>query len=82
MPEREVIDAPRDEEEAGDDAVPATIELSDDPVLAAMQVASVGPFGPFDRQQLLAAPTPEERVGRLAALLEDAEQVLRLRLSE
>jgi Lon protease-like protein len=68
--------------EAGDDAVPPTIELSDDPVLAAMQVAAVGPFGPFDRQLLLAAPTPDDRVARLGALLEDAEQVLRLRLSE
>jgi Lon protease-like protein len=68
--------------EAGDDAAPATIELSDDPVLAAMQAASLGPFGSFDRQLLLAAPTPEDRVARLAALLDDAEQVLRLRLSE
>jgi Lon protease-like protein len=68
--------------EAGDATVPATVELSEDPVLAVLQAAAAGPFGPLDRQALLAAPTPEDRVRALQALLEDAEAVLRLRLAE
>lgn len=66
--------------EAGDPTAPATIELSEDPVLAGYQVATVGPFGPHDQQRLLSAPTPDERLKRLAALLEDAALVLDLRL--
>jgi Lon protease-like protein len=68
--------------EAGDPSVPATIELSPDPILAAYQVAAVGPFGPLDRQRLLGAPTPEDRVALLAALLDEAAETLALRLSE
>ena len=67
--------------EAGDAVVPATIELSDDPVLAVHQAAAVAPLGPWDRQQLLAAPTPEARADLLATLLADAAEVLTLRLS-
>jgi Lon protease-like protein len=68
--------------EAGDDAAPATIELSPDPVLAGHQAASVGPFGPLDRQRLLSASSPAARADLLEDLLADAEQVLRLRLAE
>jgi Lon protease-like protein len=68
--------------EAGDPAVPATIELSPDPVLAAYQVAAVGPFGPLDRQRLLTAPSPERRAALLTTLLDDAAETLALRLSE
>lgn len=67
--------------EAGDAVPPATIELADDPVLALLQVAAVGPFGPLDRQHLLEAPSPDARADLLAALLDDAAEVLRLRLS-
>jgi Lon protease-like protein len=66
--------------EAGDATAPATIELSDDPVLAGYQAAVVAPLGPLDQQHLLAAPTPDARVERLAALLEEAVEVLELRL--
>ena len=68
--------------EAGDPSVPATIELSPDPILAAYQVAAVGPFGPLDRQRLLAAESPEDRVAQLAALLDEVAETLALRLSE
>jgi Lon protease-like protein len=66
--------------EAGDATVPATIELSEDPVLAVLQAAAVAPIGPLDGQRLLAAATPEERATLLEALLADAADVLRLRL--
>jgi hypothetical protein len=68
--------------EAGDRAVPATIELSDDPVLAVLQASAVGPFGPLDRQRLLSAETPEARADVLDELLSDALAVLQMRLSE
>lgn len=51
--------------EMGADQADATAELSSDPVLATYQVAALGPFGPLDRQRLLAAPSPNERL-RLA----------------
>lgn len=66
--------------EAGDEAAPATIELSDDPVLAGYQATAVAPLGPLDRQRLLCAPSPEERLSLLSELLEDAAIVLELRL--
>jgi Lon protease-like protein len=68
--------------EAGDAAAPATVELSDDPVEAVYQAATVAPLGPHDRQRLLVTAGPEERVALLAALLVEAEGVLRLRLAE
>ena len=66
--------------EAGDPAAPATVELSDDPVLASYQASAVAPIGAFDRQRLLVAATPEQRVASLAELLADAVAVLELRL--
>ena len=66
--------------EAGEGTAPATVELSDDLVLAVQQAAAVAPLGPFDRQRLLAAPAPEERARLLDELLGEAEEVLTLRL--
>jgi uncharacterized protein len=66
--------------EAGDPAASATVELSDDPVLAVLQAAALAPLGPLDRQRLLAAPTPDDRVDLLQGLLDDAAEVLLLRL--
>jgi len=66
--------------EAGDEVPPATIELSDDPVLAGYQAMAVAPIGPLDRHRLLAAETPDARIAELADLLRDAIEVLELRL--
>jgi Lon protease-like protein len=43
-------------------------------------VAAVAPFGPLDRQRLLAAPDPAARADLLAELLADEERFLRARL--
>ena len=67
--------------EAGDAVVPATVELADDLVLAIQQAAAVGPFGPHDQQRLLEAPSPDARLDVLTGLLDDAAEVLQLRLS-
>jgi Lon protease-like protein len=66
--------------EAGDVSAPATIELTDDPVLASYQAMAVAPIGPLDRHALLVAATPDERVDQLADLLRDAITFLELRL--
>lgn len=68
--------------EAGDQAPPATVELDRDPVVAGYQAVALAPVGPFDRQQLLGAATPEARLGALGTLLEDAVAVLQQRLAE
>lgn len=68
--------------EAGDQSAPATIELSDDPVLAGYQAAVVAPIGPHDRQRLLVAGSPDERLGLLDEMLEECVEVLQLRLAE
>lgn len=61
-------------------AVPATIELSDDVLLAGLQAAAVAPLGPVDQQALLEAANPDERAERLAALLAEQEELLSFRL--
>lgn len=66
--------------EAGDATAPATIELTDDPVLAGYQAAAVAPLGPLDRHALLVAVSPDARVAHLGELLADAIDVLGLRL--
>ena len=68
--------------EAGDQVAPATIELSDDPVLASHQAAALAPIGPLDQQRLLCSSTPEARLEAVGILLTDVIAVLRLRLSE
>ncbi len=66
--------------EAGDPAAPATIELSDDPVLAGYQATAVAPIGPLDQHALLTAASPDARVAQLSDLLQDCIEVLTLRL--
>jgi uncharacterized protein len=62
--------------ELGAENVDATVEVSDDPTLGSYQVAALGPFGPHDRQRLLASPTPTERL--LLATDELANQMILL----
>ena len=49
-------------------------------MLAGYQAAAVAPLGPLDQQRLLAAATPDARVELLAELLDEAIEVLELRL--
>lgn len=66
--------------EVGDPANPATVEVATDPVLASHQVSALAPIATIDQQGLLAAGTVGLRLARLDALLQDAIEVLDLRL--
>jgi Lon protease-like protein len=57
------------------------VQLSDDLVQAAYQLAGRAPIGPVDRYRVLAAPTLETRVELLGAAVDDAEAMLRFRLA-
>ena len=62
--------------ELGDPAVPATVELDDDPVVASWQIAALAPIGPADAQRVLEAAGPDARLGLLVELLEDTAHLL------
>jgi len=66
--------------ELGEAAVPATVELSDDPAIGSYQAGAVSPLGPMDRQAVLAAPSVDDRLGVLDGLLVDAGELLEARL--
>lgn len=64
----------------GDDVPTTAIDLAaDDPVAASYRLAQLAPITTFDRQQLLAAPSVEERLDRLDRLLADEALVARAR---
>jgi Lon protease-like protein len=67
--------------ELAEPAPPATVELSDDPVLATYHATALAPLGPDDRYRLLVAPGPAPRRRLLDVLLTEAEATLRFRLS-
>lgn len=67
--------------EAGQAAAPATIELADDPVQAGYQAVALAPLGPFDKQLLLAATSPDERLEQLAGMLAEAMELIEARLT-
>ncbi len=67
--------------ELGDAVVSATVELSDDPVLASYQAVAVAPIGPADQYALLAAPDAAERTDRLSVMLAEEEEHLGRRLA-
>ncbi|QXC62050.1 LON peptidase substrate-binding domain-containing protein [Aquihabitans sp. G128] len=68
--------------ELGDPGPPATVDLElGEPSLDSHRLATVAPLGDLDRQQLLAAPSIEQRLARLDVLLDEDEQVSRARLA-
>ena len=66
--------------ELGDPTNPATVEIASDPVLASHQASALAPVATIDQHGLLAAATVGLRLARLDALLDDAIEVLDLRL--
>lgn len=66
--------------EAGLPAAPATIELSDDPLVATYQACAVAPVGPWDRQRLLRTADAVARLHLLGELVAESAETLRLAL--
>jgi Lon protease-like protein len=52
------------------------VELDDDPVASAWQLAGIAPIGPLDQQRLLRSSTLRELLSRLIEAVEEASQVL------
>lgn len=66
--------------ELGAEADPM-VELSDDPAIGSFQIAVLGPFGALDRQRVLTAPGPVERLDLLAEMLEDQALMIEARFA-
>ena len=66
--------------ELGAPGPPATLDLSDEPLIAVWQLASSSPMGPLDRQRLLTADGAVHRLRLLAEFLADAEEIIRARI--
>ncbi len=66
--------------EIGEPAVPATVDLDDDPAAGSYQVAAFSPLGPSDRQRVLVAETAADRIALLRALLVDELELLTARI--
>ena len=47
-----------------------------------MQIAALAPIGAFDKQQMLAAPGPDERLALLGPALDEALELIEFRLGE
>ena len=58
---------------------PADIELSDDPVAAAWQLAAIAPLGALDQVELLQAATLERLLTRVGELTAEAAVATRRR---
>jgi Lon protease-like protein len=67
--------------ELGDLAPGVDMSISDDPLLATYQLASLAPLGPLDRQQVLHAAGPMDRLDTLDRALDDVEAMLKFRSS-
>lgn len=66
--------------ELGGPGAPATFEVSDDPTTAVWQLAALSPMGPLDRHRILTADSTTHRLGLLAEILADAEELIRARI--
>ncbi|MFA9429442.1 LON peptidase substrate-binding domain-containing protein [Egicoccus sp. AB-alg2] len=62
--------------ELGQDGVPPTVELSDDPDVGCWQVAVVAPLTPLDAQRILETDAGLERMQLLDGMLVDLEESL------
>ena len=67
--------------ELGAEADPM-VELADDAEVGSYQIGVLSPIGALDRQRLLTAPGPQQRLDLLEELLDDQELMLRARLDD
>jgi Lon protease-like protein len=67
--------------ELGDFPAGQDLRITEDPVMATFQLATLSPLGPRDRQLILAATGPMERLDLLDRCLDDVEAMLKFRAS-
>lgn len=65
----------------GQQGVPATVTLHEEPEVAAWQLCAVAPVGPVDQQRLLEVPDVTSRLHLLTELASAAAEMLAYRLS-
>lgn len=68
--------------ELGEDGVPPTFDVPEDPAAACWQLAVLAPLTPFDAQRILATGSCEERLRVLAELLGGVAEALRFRIQD
>ena len=68
--------------ELGQDNVPATFEVAEDPEVACWQAAVLSPLTAFDAQRVLAVDDCGQRLTLVGELLADTEEALRLELAQ
>ncbi len=68
--------------ELGEETLPSTFELVEDPEVAGWQLAVVAPLNPLDAQRILAANGPRERLELLIAALEGLEDAYAFRMRD
>ena len=66
--------------ELGEETLPSTFELVEDPAIAGWQLAVVAPLNPLDAQRILAAGSHRERLELLTDALEGLEAAYDFRL--
>jgi uncharacterized protein len=66
--------------ELGDSVMNVVDDMSDDPLIASYQLATIAPIGPADMYSLLSAAGPAERLLRLDDVMDDLEAQLQFRL--
>jgi Lon protease-like protein len=64
--------------EFADQRYSSAVELSDDPVGAAWQLAAIAPLGPFDQERLLRAASLQDLLDGIIELTVAAEEILRM----
>jgi Lon protease-like protein len=67
--------------ELGEPAAPITIELDDDPAVAAWEAVAVSPIGAYDTQRLLEMDDADRRVMAVLEGLDAAEELIRVRIA-
>jgi uncharacterized protein len=68
--------------ELGQDNVPATFELAEDPSVASWQAAILSPLTSFDAQRILASDDRLARLTLIAGFLDEIEATLRFQLQQ
>lgn len=68
--------------ELGEATMPATVDLSDDPLLASFQAAAVGPIGPMDQLRVLRTERALDRLQLLHTLFSEEAEILAARLAD